>query len=114
MGLRWSYFLDRTAAKWGRPRMTFGAEAMALLESYDYPGNVRELENAIEHAVTVAEGTVIEPADLPAAFRAQRQLAPHAEGAREAAAAPNPTRARHDATAPEHGAAAHYGAAPPA
>ena len=83
IGLLSSYFLDRTAARWGRPRMSFSAEAMDLLESYDYPGNVRELENAIEHAVTVAESAVIEPADLPAAFRAARQLAPHAEGAQD-------------------------------
>jgi DNA-binding NtrC family response regulator len=55
---------------------------MALIAGYDYPGNVRELENAIEHAVTVADGNVIGPEDLPAVFGAARQLAPHREGAR--------------------------------
>ena len=50
---------------------------MALLERYDYPGNVRELENAIEHAVTVATGPRIETEDLPAVLRAGRLLVPH-------------------------------------
>ena len=77
IGLLASYFLDRTATRWKRPRLTFSPEAMALLERYDYPGNVRELENAIEHAVTVAGGNRIEPEDLPAVFRATRLLVPH-------------------------------------
>ena len=40
-------------------------EAMRALEAYDYPGNVRELENIIEHAVTLCAGPRIEPGDLP-------------------------------------------------
>ena len=36
---------------------------------YDWPGNVRELENAIERAVALAEGTRIEPEDLPEEVR---------------------------------------------
>ncbi len=40
-------------------------DAMALLARFDYPGNIRELENAIEHAVVLSEGAVIEPGDLP-------------------------------------------------
>ena len=38
---------------------------MAALMQYDYPGNVRELENAIEHGFVVCGGTVIEREDLP-------------------------------------------------
>jgi two-component system, NtrC family, response regulator PilR len=41
------------------------AEAMKRLESYDFPGNVRELENIIERAVTLASGTVLDLEDLP-------------------------------------------------
>jgi two-component system response regulator PilR (NtrC family) len=41
------------------------AEAMKRLESYDFPGNVRELENIIERAVTLASGTVLGLDDLP-------------------------------------------------
>lgn len=41
------------------------AEAMDLLLKHDFPGNVRELENAIERAIIFAEGEVITRADLP-------------------------------------------------
>jgi DNA-binding NtrC family response regulator len=39
--------------------------AEAILANYDYPGNVRELENIIEHAVVLAEGSEITEKDLP-------------------------------------------------
>ena len=74
IGLLASYFLERVSARAGRPGLAFSPEAMQRLERYDYPGNVRELENAIEHAVAVAEGRVIVGADLPAAIRSPRLL----------------------------------------
>ena len=74
IGLLASYFLDRAARRQERGALVFRPEAMALLEKYDYPGNVRELENAIEHAVTLSEGDVIGPADLPMAIRSPRLL----------------------------------------
>jgi DNA-binding NtrC family response regulator len=40
-------------------------EARDLLYKYDYPGNVRELENILERAVVIARGTMITPDDLP-------------------------------------------------
>jgi DNA-binding NtrC family response regulator len=77
IGLLAAYFLERIARRWGRGPMRFSADAMSRLEHYDYPGNVRELENAIEHAIAVAETGVIEALDLPVSFRASRQLEPH-------------------------------------
>jgi DNA-binding NtrC family response regulator len=74
VGLLASYFLDRLAARAGRAGLSFSPEAMAVLERYDYPGNVRELENAIEHAVAMAEGPVVLTSDLPAALTAPRLL----------------------------------------
>jgi len=74
VGLLASYFLDRASRREGRKGMTFAAEAAALLERYDFPGNVRELENAVDHAVAVTEGVVIQPEDLPAAIRSPRLL----------------------------------------
>ena len=75
IGLLASFFLDRAAQKQHRGRLEFAPEAMALLQRYDYPGNVRELENAIEHAVALTEGGEIGPHDLPAAIRTPRMLA---------------------------------------
>jgi DNA-binding NtrC family response regulator len=75
IGLLASFFLERAARRQGRPRLEFTPEAMALLERYDYPGNVRELENAIEHAVAVSEHTRLAPSDLPAEIRSPRLLA---------------------------------------
>ncbi len=75
VGLLASYFLDRIAKKEGREGLAFSPAAAALLERYDFPGNVRELENAVEHAVAVSEGKGILPEDLPAAVRAPRLLA---------------------------------------
>jgi two-component system response regulator HydG len=41
------------------------AEAMEILLNYEYPGNVRELENILEHALIICRGENIEPSDLP-------------------------------------------------
>ncbi len=87
IGLLASYFLDRIAQREGRGKLRFTPEAEALLERYDYPGNVRELENAIEHAVAVSEGRVLEAQDLPSAVRAPRLLPRAAAGGAGEAAA---------------------------
>ncbi|MFQ5706358.1 MAG: sigma-54-dependent transcriptional regulator [bacterium] len=46
-------------------------EAMALLNRYPFPGNVRELENAIEHSVALEKGEVLLPESLPPQLRTQ-------------------------------------------
>ncbi|MGD2125236.1 MAG: sigma 54-interacting transcriptional regulator [Desulfobacteraceae bacterium] len=40
-------------------------EAMEMLLNYDYPGNVRELENILEHALIICQEEIIEPRHLP-------------------------------------------------
>ena len=44
-------------------------EALDILKRYPFPGNVRELENLIERAVALSEGTVLQPYDLPSDLR---------------------------------------------
>jgi two-component system response regulator PilR (NtrC family) len=58
-------FLDRFAAEMDRDPMRITPEAMRALEVYDYPGNIRELENTIERAVALASGNDIGLGDLP-------------------------------------------------
>ena len=59
-------FADRFSSeqKSGR-RMTVNAGALALLTAYDWPGNIRQLENAIFRAVVLAEGPELTEADFP-------------------------------------------------
>ncbi|NMC71791.1 MAG: sigma-54-dependent Fis family transcriptional regulator [Myxococcales bacterium] len=58
-------FLQEAAQRHGRPANRLAPEALALLAAYDFPGNVRELRNILEHAVILAAGEVVEAADLP-------------------------------------------------
>ncbi|HZY69073.1 MAG TPA: sigma-54 dependent transcriptional regulator [Devosia sp.] len=58
-------FLARFAAETGRRVAGMTAEALELLRAYNWPGNVRQLENAIYRGVVLAEGTELTPADFP-------------------------------------------------
>ena len=64
------YFVKQYAAKHARKVDRISQPALALLKTYDYPGNARELANVIERAVIVAGGRTIEEQDLPAGFSA--------------------------------------------
>jgi DNA-binding NtrC family response regulator len=64
-----NFFRDRFARRLGTRVDRFDERAQAYLVQYDYPGNVRELENAIERAVTMAEDGVITASDLPPSLR---------------------------------------------
>jgi DNA-binding NtrC family response regulator len=59
------HFLERAAPLMGRPVRVISENALALLKAYDYPGNVRELENIIERGVALCQGDVLETAHLP-------------------------------------------------
>ena len=56
------HFLERLS---GRHRRTIDEAAMKRLETYDWPGNVREMENVIERVVTLTDHPVIRLDDLP-------------------------------------------------
>jgi DNA-binding NtrC family response regulator len=59
------HFLKKCAARMGKPVTEIAAETMDILKAYDFPGNVRELENIIERGVAVTTGSSIETAHLP-------------------------------------------------
>jgi DNA-binding NtrC family response regulator len=63
-------FLKTYARKHGRRARTLSSEALALLEGYDFPGNVRELAHVLERSVIVADGEEIAPEHLPESLRA--------------------------------------------
>ena len=59
------YFLNKFAASMNKNVTKISDEAMNFLRNYEWKGNVRELENAIERAVVVGSGGTIELRDLP-------------------------------------------------
>jgi len=63
------HFLTQCAARMDKPVSEISAEAMSILKTYDFPGNVRELENIVERGVAIATGNNLETAYLPDALR---------------------------------------------
>ena len=59
------HFLARFAAEEGKRSRTFTPEALALLSAYRWPGNVRQLENAVFRAVVLAEADEIGLDEFP-------------------------------------------------
>ena len=59
------YFLAKYTALMKKAVAEISPEAMELLKTYDYPGNVRELENIIERGVAITTGKAVETAHLP-------------------------------------------------
>jgi two-component system, NtrC family, response regulator PilR len=63
------HFLRRFEAEHGRGRLDLSREAKRRLDAYDFPGNVRELENLIERAVTLSDGPEVTLDALPGPLR---------------------------------------------
>jgi len=61
--------LKRIAQRGGRRNVKLSREAVAAMQSYDWPGNVRQLENVLERSAAFCEEGVIELKDLPGAVR---------------------------------------------
>jgi two-component system, NtrC family, response regulator PilR len=60
------HFMRKFAASHGKQVEEISSAALMHLMSYGYPGNIRELENIIEHAVAVANKNIMTDEDLPA------------------------------------------------
>ena len=67
------YYAKYFAEQCGRKFEGIGPEALAIIRSYAWPGNLRELRNAIERAVILAREPQIVPEDLPMELRRQSQ-----------------------------------------
>jgi DNA-binding NtrC family response regulator len=63
-----AHFLRKYTEEIGKEIRGIEPDALALLENYPFPGNVRELENTIERAVVLAEGDIIRKDDLELAY----------------------------------------------
>ncbi len=73
------HFIDAKAEKTGK-RPHLSPEAMGTLQSYHWPGNIRELRNAVEYALVLCPGDRIDPAHLPPRVRRASERGPGPSG----------------------------------
>ena len=76
-------FMERLGQSRGKPIQGVSSGALEILMAHNYPGNVRELENIIEHAWVMCRGHVLEVENLPPALLTARSLATGARGSFE-------------------------------
>ena len=69
-------FIDEIAAENNRPASDITPEVLALLQGYDWPGNVRQLRNMLESVIVVSSREVIDVVDLPEVIRGARPARP--------------------------------------
>lgn len=69
-------FLRRAAQDLGRPGLRLSADAVAAIEAHDFPGNLRELRNCMEHAAAMTTKEEIGVDDLPGPLRRRAPDAP--------------------------------------
>lgn len=60
-----SHFIARFSAEAGKRVIGISGPALALLEAYNWPGNIRQLENAVYRAIVLSDGAYLETADFP-------------------------------------------------
>ena len=87
------YHLSRFTTQMGVPTPPLTPEAVAALEGYAFPGNVRELINIIEHAVIMSNSTAIQPKHLRFMSAHTNVLTPPATGIDETSPLPAPVEA---------------------
>ncbi len=80
------HFVRRFNVEEGKRVQGVSAETMAMLQTHDWPGNVRQLENAVYRAIVLADAPYLQPYDFPAVSGLK---APVGEAPAPAAAAPS-------------------------
>jgi two-component system response regulator PilR (NtrC family) len=75
------HFVEKYTQQMGKDISGISHEAMELLARYDWPGNIRELENVVERAVALEPTPAILPDSLPATLRGNGARATSASGA---------------------------------
>jgi transcriptional regulator with GAF, ATPase, and Fis domain len=70
------FLLNKYAAEFGAPVKGFTPKALEAMHDYDWPGNVRQLENRIKKAIVLADKTLIGPDDLDLGGDQQRAVVP--------------------------------------
>ncbi len=73
------YLVGKASAKLGRKVLGVNDATLSLLQRYDWPGNIRELENAIERAVLLAEGRILTTVDFAHIDEARRRAQTQAD-----------------------------------
>jgi DNA-binding NtrC family response regulator len=58
------FFLRRYAARFGKPGLKISRQAMEMLAGYSWPGNIRELQHAVERAVILTDSNILKPEDF--------------------------------------------------
>jgi DNA-binding NtrC family response regulator len=58
------YFLERFARKYDKPGLKIGHKTLDVLKVHQWPGNIRELQHAIEYAVIMCEKNILSPGDF--------------------------------------------------
>ncbi len=72
-------FLKEASSEMQHQITKIAPETMKLLLNYNYPGNVRELKNAIEYAILMETEDTLQPKSLPPAFHTANPLTPNAQ-----------------------------------
>ncbi|MFN3933169.1 sigma-54-dependent transcriptional regulator [Parvibaculum sp.] len=99
-----AHFIRRLAAEEGKPVVGISRDALAMLCTYDWPGNVRQIENTIFRAIVLCDGEMLQVSDFP-------QIASLVEGYAEAAM-PKPAHAAPQMTIGHAAAPGAYASAP--
>jgi DNA-binding NtrC family response regulator len=76
-----AHFLDRVSKEIGR-KFALNDDALRIMMRYDWPGNIRELEHAIQYASTMGSGPVLQLGDLPSQVQ-QQGLEAHRSAAQQ-------------------------------